>query len=114
MERLWSTTAPQSVREVHLALTRDRDLAYTTVMTVLDRLAKKGVARRDRDGRAYRYTPVQTREQMVADLMHSALEVEAGDRTAALVEFVGRVTPDEAAAMRAALAQLELAAVEGT
>ncbi len=107
MERLWASSTPQSVREVHLALTRDRELAYTTVMTVLDRLAKKELVRRERDGRAYRYLPAQSREQLVADVMHTALDSEPADRTASLVAFVSRVTPDEAAAMRAALAQLE-------
>lgn len=112
MERLWDATAPQSVRDVHHALAEDRDLAYTTVMTVLDRLAKKGVVRRERDGRAYRYSPVQSREEMVAELMHSALE-SGQDRTAALVAFVGRVSDSEAAAMRAALDQLERSAGNG-
>ena len=106
MELLWDAVGPQSVRDVHHALSHDRELAYTTVMTVLDRLAKKGVVRRERDGRAYRYLPVQDREEMVAELMHTALE-SGQDRTAALVAFVGRVSDTEAAAMRAALDSLE-------
>ncbi|GAB3746724.1 BlaI/MecI/CopY family transcriptional regulator [Microlunatus parietis] len=106
MEQLWDAAGPQSVRDVHHALSQDRELAYTTVMTVLDRLAKKGVVRRERDGRAYRYLPVQNREEMVAELMHTALE-SGQDRTAALVAFVGRVSDSEAAAMRAALDSLE-------
>ncbi|WP_152365282.1 BlaI/MecI/CopY family transcriptional regulator [Microlunatus speluncae] len=106
MERLWDAPDPQSVRDVHQTLSQDRELAYTTVMTVLDRLAKKGVVRRERDGRAYRYAPVQSREELVAELMHTALETGA-DRTAALVAFVGRVSDNEAAAMRAALDRLE-------
>jgi predicted transcriptional regulator len=104
---LWSSGAPRSVRDVHAALTRDRDLAYTTVMTVLDRLAKKGLVHRESSGRAYLYAAVQTREEMVADVMHEALDGSKQDRTAALVAFVDRVTPEEAAAMRAALARLE-------
>jgi predicted transcriptional regulator len=107
MERLWLATGPVSVREVHGALTRDRDLAYTTVMTVLDRLAKKDLVHRERDGRAYLYQPAQTRDELVAEVMHTALEGDSADRTAALVAFVGRVSPEEADAMRAALAVLE-------
>ena len=113
MERLWDAPDPQSVRDVHHALSQDRELAYTTVMTVLDRLAKKGVVRRERDGRAYRYAPVQSREEMVAELMHTALET-GPDRTAALVAFIGRVSDNEAAAMRAALDQLEASAAAET
>ncbi len=111
MERLWEASDPQSVRDVHQALSQDRELAYTTVMTVLDRLAKKGVVRRERDGRAYRYLPVQSREEMVAELMHTALET-GPDRAAALVAFIGRVSDNEAAAMRAALDQLEAGAAD--
>ena len=107
MEQLWSTDASQSVREVHVALNRERELAYTTVMTVLDRLAKKGLVDRERDGRAYRYAPAHTRDELVADVMHTALEGDTADRTAALVAFVNRVSPDEATALREALAQLE-------
>ena len=111
MDRLWSEPAPLSVREVHQGLSRDRELAYTTVMTVLDRLTKKGLARRERDGRAFRYQAATSRDQLVAELMHSTLADElsdqSADRTAALVAFAGRVSPDEAAAMRAALDRLE-------
>jgi predicted transcriptional regulator len=107
MEQLWTSPDAQSVRDVHLALTRGRELAYTTVMTVLDRLAKKGLVRRERDGRAYLYLPEQTREQLVAEVMHTALDSDQANRTAALVAFVGKVSPAEAAAMREALAALE-------
>ena len=41
-----------------------RDLAYTTVMTTLDRLFKKGLLRRSEEGRAFRYAPRLSREEM--------------------------------------------------
>lgn len=107
MEQLWAAPEPQSVREVHQALTAERDLAYTTVMTVLDRLAKKTMVARTQAGRAYLYSPAQRREELVAEVMHTALEGDSADRTAALVEFVGRVSADEAETLRAALAALE-------
>jgi predicted transcriptional regulator len=107
MEQLWSSPGTLSVREVHAALGRDRELAYTTVMTVLDRLAKKGLVVRERDKRAYRYGAAQSREDLVAEVMHTALTEDPAERTAALVAFVGRVTREDAEAMRAALARLE-------
>ncbi|WP_205705257.1 BlaI/MecI/CopY family transcriptional regulator [Kineococcus indalonis] len=105
MDRLWGAGRPLTVREVHEQLAAHRKIAYTTVMTVLDRLAKKAVVRQEREGRAFRYSPVASREQMVADLMLDALGgVEAVDtRQAALVHFVGGVSPAEAAALREAL-----------
>lgn len=107
MEQLWAGPDAQSVRTVHAAVTTDRDLAYTTVMTVLDRLAKKQLVQRTQVGRAYLYSPAQRREELVAEVMHTALEGDSADRSAALVEFVGRVSADEADALRAALAALE-------
>ncbi len=41
MDHLWDSSEPQTVRQVHEALSAHRELAYTTVMTVLQRLAKK-------------------------------------------------------------------------
>lgn len=105
MAYLWDAGVPLTVRQVHEHLSGARSLAYTTVMTVLDRLAKKGVVRQERADRAYRYAPVQTREEMTAALMLDALGAtpEGPARDAALVHFVGRVGPEGAAALRAAL-----------
>ena len=78
------------------------DLAYTTVMTVLDRLAKKGVVTQERADRAYRYVPAQTREEMTAAVMLDALSAtpDGAARDAALAHFVGRLGP---AALEAAI-----------
>ena len=63
MDRLWAWEHPATVREVLDDLRRDRDLAYTTVMTVLDNLHRKGWLTRELDGRAYRYRPVASRQE---------------------------------------------------
>lgn len=109
MDHLWSATEPQTVRQVHEALSTRRNLAYTTVMTVLQRLAKKNLVVQQRDDRAHRYVPVHGRDELVASLMVDALDQadETAGRAAALVHFVGRVGADEAEALRAALAELE-------
>ncbi|WP_328992450.1 BlaI/MecI/CopY family transcriptional regulator [Kribbella sp. NBC_01245] len=106
MEQLWASPDALTVREVHERLTGERDLAYTTVMTVLDRLAKKALTSRERDGKAWRYRAAAPREELVADLMRDALD-GAGDRQAALVRFVDQVSDEEAALLREALARLE-------
>ena len=105
MEVLWETDSSLTVRQVSNGLT-ERNLAHTTVMTVLDRLAKKGFARRERDGRAWRYRPAATREAYVAELMLTALE-QTGDRDAALARFAESVSGPEAVVLRQALAKLE-------
>ena len=103
MEVLWNRAEPCLVRDVAEALAA-RELAYTTVMTVLDRLAKKGAVRRQRDGRAWRYEPMYTREGYVAQLMLDALDL-TGDRHAALTRFVMLVGTPEAQVLHEALAQ---------
>jgi predicted transcriptional regulator len=109
MDHLWSSGEPQTVRQVHEALSAHRDLAYTTIMTVLQRLAKKNLVVQHRDDRAHRYAPMHGRDELVAGLMVDALDqaADSGGREAALVHFVERVGADEAAALRRALAELE-------
>ena len=112
MEQLW--VAPEAawftVREVHEALAADRDIAYTTVMTVLDRLAKKDLVAQRREGRAFLYRPAASRPAMTADLMREALdEFAEDDRRPALMAFVGEASTEERAALREALARLESA-----
>jgi predicted transcriptional regulator len=72
VEILWRESRGLSVREVHGAL--GHELAYTTVMTTLDRLFKKGLLVRERDGCAYRYSPRVTREVFTAGLLRRLLE----------------------------------------
>ena len=109
MDHLWASHEPQTVRQVHEALAAERDLAYTTIMTVLQRLAKKNLVVQHRDDRAHRYAPTHGRDELGAGLMVDALHqaADSGGREAALVHFVERVGADEAAALRRALAELE-------
>ncbi len=104
MEVLWESDEPATVREVGRVLGRSREAAPTTVMTVLDRLAKKGLARRYRDGRAWRYAPAASRDAYVAELMQDALGLTT-DRGAALTRFAASVTEPDAAALRKGLAE---------
>jgi predicted transcriptional regulator len=109
MNHLWGTSEPQTVRQVHEALSQRRELAYTTVMTVLQRLAKKSLVVQQRDDRAHKYVPVYGRDELIAGLMVDALQQAdaGGARAAALVHFVGQVGSEETAALREALAKLE-------
>ncbi|MGN9807910.1 BlaI/MecI/CopY family transcriptional regulator [Micromonospora sp. BQ11] len=105
MDVLWDSVPGTSdgvtVREVADALD-GRELAYTTVMTVLDRLAGKGMVQREREGRAWRYRAAASREAYIAQLMLDALDL-GGSRDAALVRFARSVTGTEADVLRAAL-----------
>jgi predicted transcriptional regulator len=68
-------------------LRKDRQIAYTTVMTVMENLYRKGWLRRHRDGRAWRYEPTGSRSGYTAALMSDALAAST-DRRTALAHFV--------------------------
>src|SRR3989442_15908950 len=99
MDRLWARGEPTTVREIFDGLERERSIAYTTVMTMMDNLHKKGWLTRKMDGRAYRYTPVASREAYSAELMRAALD-ESADPKATLVQFLGQMSAEEVEASR--------------
>ncbi len=103
MEILWAQLHSQlTARQVADDLP---GYAYTTVLTVLDRLERKGLVHRERGGRAHRYWALESREAYIAGLMREALG-SVGDRNAALVHFAESVSASEAAVLRRALTTL--------
>ena len=106
MDRLWARADAVTVRDVLEDLNsdpdRDRRLAYTTVMTVMDNLHRKGMLSRETTGRAYRYAAVQARDEHAADLIATLLN-DVDDRTVPLLRFVERLTPAELRKLRKAL-----------
>lgn len=108
MDSVWASGRPVPGREVLEDLAAHRRLAYTTVMTVLDRLTRKGLLRRELEGRAFVYAAVLSREEHTAELMAEALE-NADDRSAALVHFVDYIDSAEADAIRRALTRAQRA-----
>jgi predicted transcriptional regulator len=102
MNVMWAADGPQLVREVEQVLTRDRPLAFNTVQTVMENLYRKGWLDRQKDGRAYRYVTVRSREDYVAGLLGEAL-AEARDPIATLARLVEDLDPAEIAYLQAAL-----------
>jgi predicted transcriptional regulator len=98
MDVLWDAPGPLLVRDVVDSIRPERGLAYTTVMTVLDNLHRKGWLDRSRDGRAWRYEPRLNRQSYTAMLMREALAV-SDDRAGALARFVEQIDPEDAAAL---------------
>ncbi len=103
MEVLWAASGPLSVREVHEAL-YSTDLAYTTVMTVLDRLAKKLVLLRGRHGKAWLYQPAASREELLARDIVAALRQDGVDVASLASALAERLTPTEKALLGPVLA----------
>jgi predicted transcriptional regulator len=102
MDRLWERDGSALVREIVDELHDERPLAYTTVMTVMENLHRKGWLRRERDGRAWRYEPTGSRSGYTAALMNEALSTSP-DRRNALAHFVLQMSPHDAAMLRQAL-----------
>ena len=106
MNIVWRATAPATVRDVVETLQRDRAIAYTTVMTVMDNLHSKGFLTRERVGRAYVYKATRAREQYEAELMEEVL-ASSSDRSATLLHFVEQISADELAELRSLIAELD-------
>ncbi|MET8565315.1 BlaI/MecI/CopY family transcriptional regulator [Streptomyces flaveolus] len=102
MTRVWKWNRPVTVREVLEDLQRERSIAYTTVMTVLDNLHQKGWVRREAEGRAYRYEAVSTRAAYAAALMNDAWS-QSDNPAAALVAFFGMMSEEQRQALRDAV-----------
>jgi predicted transcriptional regulator len=105
MRLVWDHDGPVTVRELYEELQRERVIAYTTVMSTMDNLHRKGWLARERDGKAYRYTAVASREEYSARLMGEAM-AEAGDTEAVLSHFVAAMDGEQAEALRAVLDKL--------
>lgn len=105
MDLLWQRPEALTANEVRDLLSQDpqsksaKELAVTTVLTVLSRLEKKGLVSRERGTRPHRYHAVTSREDHTVELMHEVLG-SAPDREAVLARFIGSVSSDEAATLR--------------
>jgi len=95
--------APVTPAQVRDAL--GRELAYTTVMTVMARLYDRGLLARKRSGRAFAYTVVGDPAQVTARRMHRILDVDA-DRAGVLARFVDGLTGEDEHLLRALLDQI--------
>lgn len=72
MEAIWKR-GETSVREIHAAF-GDQRAAYTTLMTTLDRLHKKGLLERRKEGRAFLYAPRITREEFTRSVARDVID----------------------------------------
>jgi predicted transcriptional regulator len=102
MEQVWAAGRPVRVREVLEPITAQRELAYTTVQTVMDVLYRKGWLARVKEGRVNLYAATASRDDYVAGLVGEAL-AEADDRSAALLRLVEGMDPSEVRELRGAL-----------
>src|SRR5512142_1325892 len=105
MHRAWEHASPVTVRELFDELAAERTIAYTTVMSTMDNLHRKGWLAREKDGKAYRYTATASREEYSARLMREALD-GGGDTEAVLSHFVAQMGGAESQVLRAVVGRL--------
>jgi predicted transcriptional regulator len=105
MHRVWDHDGAVTVRDLFDELREARPIAYTTVMSTMDNLHRKGWLTRTKDGKAYRYTATASREEYSARLMQEALAV-GGDTEAVLTHFVAQIGGTESEVLRAVMRRL--------
>ncbi len=93
MEFLWSKSSPTTVRDVYERFRRSKDSAYTTLMTTLDRLYRKGLLARSKEGRTFFYLPKYSRKEFrslfARDVVDALLERVAEPVLSHFVDAVG-------------------------
>ena len=105
MHMVWDRGCSVTVRELFDELATERTIAYTTVMSTMDNLHRKGWLDRVRDGKAYRYTATASREEYSARLMREALD-GGGDTEAVLSHFVAQMGGRESEVLRSVVRRL--------
>lgn len=97
LKALWSLREG-NVKDVQKIVNEVRPLAYTTIMTVLERLLKKGKLTRRKAGRAFLYSPTADRDEMRKVAVRELLESFFDGSEEELMRFMGRAPEKSVAA----------------
>lgn len=109
LQILWER-GRSTVREIHEALSGDKDTGYTTTLKILQKMTEKGLVKRDETNRSHIYEPVlraeQTQRQLVRDLLHRAF---AGSPGQLIVQALSenKASPEDLAEIRRLLDNME-------
>lgn len=101
MKTLWPV-GEATVRQIRERLAPRLPRAYTTIMTIMDRLARKGVVERHKTGRAYVYRPVLAAEAARAQALRQVIENFFEGSQEALLAQLGNSTEGRASAVASA------------
>jgi predicted transcriptional regulator len=105
IQLVWDHGTPVTVREIFDQLREERAIAYTTVMSTMDNLHRKGWLDRVKEGKAYRYAATASREEYSARLMSEAL-ADGGNAEAVLTHFVAEMDGGDSELLRAVIRRL--------
>jgi predicted transcriptional regulator len=101
MRLLWAAPEPQTAKEIQAGFGADAP-AITTVLTVLDRLGRKGLVQRSDARTNITFRPAQSESDRAVETMLQSLQA-TGDREAVLLRFVGDLDSEDADVLRRAL-----------
>jgi len=97
MEIIWQSSGPISVRTVAQSLQKRRQIAYTTVMTIMGRLTVKGLLKSRKEGKAYIYQPAYSREKFLTRVSRQIIKnfiASFGDTVVAhFAEEINKIEP---------------------
>jgi BlaI family transcriptional regulator, penicillinase repressor len=96
MQIVWSL-GEGSVKEIWKKVNPQRDLAYTTVMTVLDKMRRKGILNQHKRGKAYVYTPALRPDEALEGVIEHVVETYFNGSRADFLRFVSHRGSPEAA-----------------
>jgi predicted transcriptional regulator len=108
LQEVWAL-GRATARDVHDRIAEQRDVAYTTVTTVIKNLADKGYLRYERDGATYVYTPARPAEEVRGSLLSTVVEKVFGGSARTLIQTLAEhesLTEAEQTEVRRLLAQL--------
>ncbi len=109
MEVIWSSGREVSVREVLDVMQGNRELAYTTVMTIMGRLAEKKLLEKRKEGNAFLFKPVLSREEFTGYVVGGLIDDLLSDFSeTTMSHFVRRIGEKD----RSVLEKLEQALLE--
>ena len=74
MEIVWQSHEPTSVSDVVKILKKKRQIAYTTVMTIMTRLTEKGLLKRTALGKAYVYKPAYSKDTFLTSVSRQIIQ----------------------------------------
>lgn len=100
LNALW-TLQEGNVKAVQEVVARSRPLAYTTIMTVLERLVRKGRLKRRKTGRSFLYTPEASRDTMRRAAVRELLDGFFDGSEQELMRFLAQGAPQTSAAVAA-------------
>lgn len=105
MQVIWASDEPSSVRQVHEGV--DSKLHYNTVLTIMERLERKGILGRRRHGRAHVYYPMLSPEQfarsVTGGVLRGLIQEHGDDAVAAFVDVLDESSPDAIGRLQALL-----------